>query len=532
MIEITDNPPIRTGLPTSLDISRLPTDEPYRTHAGLDRGYGHLRTLLVGLDVVGAFAAWLVVLSVVGGHDWSVPFGGAIVAATVLTVFEVALVAFHRLYLARVCAVRTVELARLASSSVLCGLAAVWFRATAHVGPPPSVVALGAATSFVVVMILRSGYSSWLRSCKARGLFCRSVCIVGANEEAAALVDMLQAQPELGYRVVAVVGNPRDWDLRAPEVPVIEPGADIAAAVRQAGASGVVIAASSVGPLELDGLVHRFVDCDIHVQISTGLARIGYRRMRVSPVSHQVLFYVERPRLSWWQSALKRTIDLILATGGLLVAAAVLAVVAIAIKLDDRGPIIYRQERIGRDGRPFGLFKFRSMVPNASVQLASLVGENERNGPLFKLSHDPRVTRVGRILRATSIDELPQLFNVVRGEMSLVGPRPALASEVAQFDVELLERSSVLPGITGLWQVEARDNPSFQTYRRLDLFYVDNWSLAMDLTILVATLGVVVKQGLRSLRRGTDVMLASDQPHPREPASPRFNSPQAAPARD
>jgi lipopolysaccharide/colanic/teichoic acid biosynthesis glycosyltransferase len=164
--------------------------------------------------------------------------------------------------------------------------------------------------------------------------------------------------------------------------------------------------------------------------------------------------------------------------------------------------------------------------------LADLVGENQRNGPLFKLAHDPRVTRVGRILRATSIDELPQLVNVVRGEMSLVGPRPALASEVAQFDVELLERSSVLPGITGLWQVEARDNPSFHTYRRLDLFYVDNWSVAMDLTILVATLGVVIKQGLRSLRRGSDVMLPTEPARSPEPPSSRLNPLQPVPARD
>jgi exopolysaccharide biosynthesis polyprenyl glycosylphosphotransferase len=532
VINFKDEQPTHLMMPEALGIPQVLADQADPADSGLDRGYGRLRTLLIGLDVIGAFVAWLVVLTVAGGHAWGVRFEGAIVAATVLTLFEVALLAVHRLYLARVCAVRTVEVARLASSSVACGLAAVWLKQTAHVGPPPSVVAVGVASSFMIVMCLRVGYSSWLRTRKARGLFCRRVCVVGVNEEAEALVHMLHAQPELGYRVVGVVGESEDWDRRMPEVPVIGPGVDVAVAVREAGASGVVIAASSVGPLELDGLVRQFVSRGVHVQISTGLARIGYRRMRVSPLAHQVMFYVERPKLSWWQSALKRTIDLVLATVGLLVAAPVLAVAAIAIKLDDRGPIIYRQERIGRDGRPFGLFKFRSMVPNASAQLAALVGKNERNGPLFKLAHDPRVTRVGRILRATSIDELPQLFNVVRGEMSLVGPRPALASEVAQFDVELLERSSVPPGITGLWQVEARDNPSFHTYRRLDLFYVDNWSVAMDLTILVATLGVVVKQGLRSLRRGTDVMVASGPSNSPGSPTPRLTPLQPVPARD
>ena len=149
-------------------------------------------------------------------------------------------------------------------------------------------------------------------------------------------------------------------------------------------------------------------------------------------------------------------IDIVVASFALLVSAPVLAAAAIAIKLDDGGAILYRQERVGRLGQPFRVMKLRTMVPDASARLAEFAQLNERNGPLFKLSHDPRVTRVGRFLRASSIDELPQLVNVLRGEMSLVGPRPALPSEVAQFDAELLERASVPPGITGLWQVEAQ----------------------------------------------------------------------------
>jgi lipopolysaccharide/colanic/teichoic acid biosynthesis glycosyltransferase len=172
------------------------------------------------------------------------------------------------------------------------------------------------------------------------------------------------------------------------------------------------------------------------------------------------------------------------------------------------------------------------MVPDASAQLEHLAARNERNGPLFKLSLDPRVTRVGRFLRATSIDELPQLINVVRGDMSLVGPRPALPSEVEQFDHELRERISVPPGLTGLWQVEARDNPSFHAYRRLDLFYVDNWSLAMDLAIIAGTIWVVVERAARGLRRGTELAhLTTARPENGatavalvEPAAPAPNS--------
>ena len=149
------------------------------------------------------------------------------------------------------------------------------------------------------------------------------------------------------------------------------------------------------------------------------------------------------------------------------------------------------------------------MVVDAEARLAALKAEagNERHGPLFKLERDPRVTRIGRFIRATSLDELPQLFNVLRGEMSVVGPRPALPSEAAQFDDRLLDRLQMPPGITGLWQVEARDNPHFGAYRRLDLFYVDNWSLNLDLVILVATIEQVLSKAVRTLFR-----VGGDQP--------------------
>ena len=156
--------------------------------------------------------------------------------------------------------------------------------------------------------------------------------------------------------------------------------------------------------------------------------------------------------------------------------------------------MLFRQRRVGRDGVEFQMLKFRSMCTDAEERLAALkLAGNDRTGPLFKLDGvDPRVTRIGRFLRASSLDELPQLLNVMRGDMSLVGPRPALASEVAEFPADLNARHRVRPGITGLWQVEARDNPSFEAYRRLDLFYVENWSLALDLVILLGTVEQVV----------------------------------------
>jgi lipopolysaccharide/colanic/teichoic acid biosynthesis glycosyltransferase len=192
-------------------------------------------------------------------------------------------------------------------------------------------------------------------------------------------------------------------------------------------------------------------------------------------------------------------LDLVLAVPVLVLAAPLMLLIAIIIKATDRGPVLFKQHRVGRDGVEFDMFKFRSMVIDAEAQLSALTDDNERLGPLFKLEHDPRVTPIGRFLRATSLDELPQLINVLWGEMSIVGPRPALPSEVAQFDDRLLDRLQMPPGITGLWQVEARDNPHFGAYRRLDLFYVDNWSLNLDFVILVATFEQVLSKAWRSL---------------------------------
>jgi lipopolysaccharide/colanic/teichoic acid biosynthesis glycosyltransferase len=168
-----------------------------------------------------------------------------------------------------------------------------------------------------------------------------------------------------------------------------------------------------------------------------------------------------------------------------------LVLLALAIKLDSRGPVIYASTRIGRKGRTFRCYKFRTMVTNAEALKASLQHLNERDGVLFKISNDPRTTRIGRILRKYSLDELPQFWNVLKGDMSMVGPRPPLADEVQRYELEHLRRLDVLPGITGLWQVESRRDPSFASYISLDVQYVERWHLAMDLKILYKTIAVV-----------------------------------------
>lgn len=215
----------------------------------------------------------------------------------------------------------------------------------------------------------------------------------------------------------------------------------------------------------------------------------------------------------------KRALDLGLAVIGLVVLAPVLAMVSAVILVADGSPVLFRQTRVGLGGRPFTMLKFRTMVPDAEARLDDVAHQNERHGPLFKAGDDPRVTRVGRVLRHTSLDELPQLWNVLVGTMSLVGPRPALYPEREQFPAELLARESMPPGISGLWQLDGRTDPDFGKYTELDLRYVAEWSLWLDLTILVRTPVVVVRHGWSELRRVSARVVHHSTPDPAGPST-------------
>jgi lipopolysaccharide/colanic/teichoic acid biosynthesis glycosyltransferase len=189
---------------------------------------------------------------------------------------------------------------------------------------------------------------------------------------------------------------------------------------------------------------------------------------------------------------MKRLLDIAASSVALVLLSPVLLAIAIAVRLDTRGSILYASERIGKKGRVFGCLKFRTMVPDAERRRAEILHMNERDSVLFKITNDPRITRSGRILRKYSLDELPQLINVLRGDMSLVGPRPPIASEVKRYELNHLRRLDVTPGVTGLWQVQARQDPSFDSYISLDTAYIENWSLWLDIKILVRTIGVVI----------------------------------------
>jgi exopolysaccharide biosynthesis polyprenyl glycosylphosphotransferase len=464
-----------------------------------------LRPLLVFLDAATLFAGWAT--SVFVAHRWPTPLLAGTKSVTVAvgaTVAGVATAALSRLYLARVCSVRTVEVGLLARVAVVSALVAALLGPRLGVDSSAAYFLPAMLWVFVLLVVERGMFAYWVRTWRAQGRYARPIVIIGTNDEGRELYHLLTTEPELGYQVVGVIGDAADVAVGWP-VPWLGDGAEAVDVLRANGITGCVMSASAFTMAERTRLLNELLDNDIHVQLSSGIARIAHHRLRAVPLGREAAFYLERHNPSTWQRIVKRSIDLSVVIASAPFTLMVVGVAALAIKLDSRGSIIYRQTRIGRDGRPFTMYKLRTMVTAADQQLKELAAQNERkDGPLFKLDHDPRVTRVGRLLRATSIDELPQLWCVLTGTMSLVGPRPPLADEVEQFDRELQSRFEVTPGITGLWQVEARDNPSFHVYRRYDLFYVENWSVRLDFAILIRTFEAVVTRAVVGLRRGED----------------------------
>lgn len=467
----------------------------------------NLRRRLVALDTVALVLAWLpaqVWKYTAGMEVWKWLVTEAMLVASGLALFR-----WQGLYLARVASSRTEEIRRIVRVSVVLGVVQALLLAAMSVEIQSRWLVAGPLLLVVMLLWLRGGYRAWLAAARASGHHLRDVVVVGVNADAADLIAMLREHPEAGFRVRGVVGDPTLAAVHGLSSLHLGHTDDLLTLLAEHDIRGVITVVGALPARELSPLIQALEDEGVHIQLSNGLLGMSHRRLRATPVAYQSLYYLEPAENTSPQLLLKRWLDLALASVTLLLASPVMLVIALAIKLTDRGPVLFRQKRVGRDGELFHMFKFRSMVVDAEARLAALKAEagNERHGPLFKLERDPRVTRIGRFIRATSLDELPQLFNVLRGEMSVVGPRPALPSEAAQFDDRLLDRLQMPPGITGLWQVEARDNPHFGAYRRLDLFYVDNWSLNLDLVILVATIEQVLSKAVRTLFR-----VGGDQP--------------------
>jgi exopolysaccharide biosynthesis polyprenyl glycosylphosphotransferase len=455
-----------------------------------------LGRVLVATDVVANAMAWCVAGPVVlDGRRSSI--GLLIVLACGLTPLAMAGLGLYR---SLVCTAFVVELTRTIMA-VGATLTMMLLAERAGVVQVDGVeAAWTSAVSAGLLLVGRRGFRAWVTAERAAGRYHRPLVLVGRTTEVLELLTFYTEHPELGYRVEAIVGDePGDLPGGLRWLGSLD---DAAALASVAPYGGAVLAMSGLPSAVTNHLLRRLTLDGVNVHLHTGLTRIRHGRLRALPLAHEPLHYFASDRLPRLRHHAKRAIDLAGAALALVLASPVLLAAVVLVRLEDGGPALFRQRRVGVGGREFEMLKLRTMVPDAEDRRDALLDRNLRTGPLFKVDDDPRITRVGRWLRALSVDELPQLVNVLRGEMSLVGPRPALPAETALFDDELQRRHDVRPGMTGLWQVEARDNPSIYLYRNLDLFYVENWTLAGDVSILARTAGAVLVKGGRQLVRG------------------------------
>lgn len=380
-------------------------------------------------------------------------------------------------------------------------LAAFWFLLVSALFSIERVDNVGVAIFWMVItvfgVISRVGLKLFLTSARRSGFNYRYLLIVGANPRSAELAAKIEVRPELGYKLVGYVAESdtsrQSWNDTGGKGQVLGLVEDLRSLLETERVDEMLVCLSveakfsTVAKIIADardlGIVLRIVP-----DASEGAV---LKKLHIEEFENEFVITFFREQLLL-QLLVKRMIDMSVSFLVLLILSPLMAVVAILIKLTSPGPAIFAQDRVGMNQRRFRLYKFRSMVPDADELKKELAHLNELDGPAFKMANDPRITRIGRIIRKTSIDELPQLFNVIRGDMSLVGPRPPLPDEVSKYQWLFRRRLSVKPGITCVWQVSGRSGTSFDEWMTMDKQYVENWSLLLDLKILLKTIPAVL----------------------------------------
>ncbi len=446
---------------------------------------------IVLTDVLTAFVAAL--LAVIGRFGQE-PAKAYVIATIVFPVGWVLANALTRSYEPRFLGTGSEEYRRVFDAGVrllaitaLISLALRWEIARAYV-----LIAFPAAV--VLGLLGRHLLRRQLHNRRARGECQHHVLVVGRERSASELVRQLRREPYAGFSVVGACVD-RTTGPQIEGVPVVGTSTTIVDALRVTGADTVAVGAwSDLTQSDLRRLSWQLEGSGIALVVAPSLTDIAGPRIHIRPVSGLPLLHIEEPEFSGGRRILKECVDRLAAFVSLILLSPLLVLLGIAVRLDSKGPALFRQVRTGTDGRSFVMFKLRSMHQDAEERLAQLQAANEGDGLLFKMRNDPRITRLGAVLRRFSLDELPQLINVVLGHMSLVGPRPPLPLEVSQYEGDVQRRLLVKPGLTGLWQISGRSDLSWEESVSLDLRYVENWSLALDLMILWKTFAAVVKR--------------------------------------
>ncbi|MDQ3456847.1 MAG: sugar transferase [Actinomycetota bacterium] len=450
------------------------------------------RVLLVDL-LAGGCAALLGLLRFEPGTP-STPY---VVLTVVLPLAWLAALGLARGYETRFLFVGTDEYRRVTTAALWLAAILVMASFAVRFGLARGYAAITLTFLVVATLLGRHALRQRLHRARQRGECMSPVLVMGYERAVAGLCRQLLRMPHHGMQVVGALlpaARIHPDALSDVGVPVIGAFEDAAAAVARTGADTVAVLACP----ELDGQALRRLAWELEktrtdLIVAPALIDTAGARTTIRPIDGLPMLHVEHPEFTGGRRLVKGLMDRLLAALAVLVLGPMLLVLAVLIRRDSPGPALFRQERVGRDGTRFRVLKFRTMHVGAESMLAGLRAQDEGNGILFKMRDDPRVTRVGRVLRRYSLDELPQLFNVLAGQMSLVGPRPPLAIEVEQYESDAYRRLVVKPGLTGLWQISGRSDLSWEETVRLDLRYVENWSLTSDLLILVRTISAVAR---------------------------------------
>ncbi|SDS08171.1 sugar transferase [Microterricola viridarii] len=419
----------------------------------------------------------------------------ATVTALVLGAWLLTLAAFHT-RAPHVVGVGALEYKRVVNASALAfGLLAITFLVLqVNVARGYFIIALPIGIACLVLD--RWLWRKWLLHQRSFGHYLARAIVVGKREDVSYVISQIESKSGAAFHVVGVSlqdGASEFLNVGTQSVPVVSGLAGIAQAAEAVYADTVIVAGNPDGGSEfIRNLGWDLEGTAAELVLSSRLTDVAGPRIHFRPVEGLPLIHVEIPSFEGGKHILKRTLDVTLAALALVALFPLMVAIAVVVKLDSPGPVLFRQERCGRNGRSFQMLKFRSMVQTAEDDLAGLLDQNEGAGVLFKLRNDPRVTRAGRVLRKYSLDELPQIWNALVGDMSVVGPRPPLATEVESYEGSAHRRLFIKPGITGLWQISGRSDLSWEESIRLDLYYVENWSLTGDVMIIWRTFRTVI----------------------------------------
>jgi exopolysaccharide biosynthesis polyprenyl glycosylphosphotransferase len=447
-----------------------------------------IRTLVVGDFVAGAVAS---VLAIVVRFPDAAPYR-YLLASALFPFAWVAACAASRAYEGRFLGTGAEEFRRLFDAGVrLLALTALVTFATGL-----ELARIYASVAFTTALVLTL-LGHWLmrkrlHSARRQGRALHKVIVIGRERSCSELIQQFKTGVTSGF---AVVGACVDYSsaTTVEDVEILGGSSQVMEALRITGADTVAVSAwSDLSKDDLRRLSWQLEGSGVSLVVAPSIVDVAGPRIHIRPVAGLPLLHVEEPELSGGRRLLKSLVDRSVAGVALLLLSPVLLALMAAVRLDSRGPAFFRQERVGVRGRTFTMLKLRSMSADAEDRLSALQLVNQSDGILFKIREDPRITRVGKALRRFSLDELPQLINIVRGDMSLVGPRPPLPSEVSRYEQDVHRRMLVKPGLTGLWQISGRSDLSWEESVRLDLNYVENWTLALDAMIVCKTFSAVL----------------------------------------